>query len=158
MDKTQPTKEVFLARQAHLVRMMEEMALPASPNPYPPRPGRHLYELAHAAPLGYIESECMDFPCVMSLGIAEVVFPCVYQVTFDGCKEYYIGQTKHFMLRISQHITDLRAGIHCNTKMQIAFDTIGEKSIRFGVIEVCDVSDLADRERHWIRTLRPGMN
>lgn len=76
-------------------------------------------------------------------------------------KDFYIGQTSQFLLRMAQHLDGLRKGRHHNHRMQIAFNRLGEASMRIGVIEACpnaDKSHLLERERFWMCSLRPWMS
>ena len=73
---------------------------------------------------------------------------CIYCIlNYDNGKMYF-GLTKHFKIRVKDHINDLKASRHNNDYLQKAYNK-NQKFVIFPV-EKCDVSILAKREMFWI--------
>ncbi len=73
--------------------------------------------------------------------------------------KFYVGSTKDFRYRKSQHLQDLRKNRHHSPILQRAYHKYGAKQLFFEVIEtVKDINTLLDREQHYIDTLRPEYN
>lgn len=79
---------------------------------------------------------------------------CVYSITNIANNKKYIGSTKDFNKRISQHLYNLRNNIHINIYLQRSFNKYEEKCFVFDVIEIVDdVSQLLIREDFYINSL-----
>jgi group I intron endonuclease len=78
---------------------------------------------------------------------------CIYTIknTING--KQYIGSTKDFEKRKSQHLHSLRNNNHINIYLQRSFNKYGELAFLFDIIELVDVSELYAREDHYIKTL-----
>ena len=73
---------------------------------------------------------------------------CVYCIlNYDNGKMYF-GLTKHFKIRVRDHVNDLKALRHNNDYLQKAYNK-NQKFVIFPV-EKCDISQLATREIFWI--------
>lgn len=77
----------------------------------------------------------------------------IYKITnlIDG--KIYIGQTVNYKKREKRHLNCLKNGNHHNEHLQRAFDKYGEKSFKIELIEKCDIKELDQRERHFIKEL-----
>jgi group I intron endonuclease len=73
---------------------------------------------------------------------------CIYCIlNYDNGKMYF-GLTKHFKVRVRDHINDLKAIRHGNDYLQKAWNK-KQKFVIFPV-EKCNISNLAEREIFWI--------
>lgn len=87
--------------------------------------------------------------------------PCIYQIrnVVDG--RIYVGSTTSFRHRRYNHVNSLRRGVHHCRPLQIAFDTNGEVSFVFEILEaVPNVELLTEREAYWMAAtgcLRAGV-
>lgn len=75
---------------------------------------------------------------------------------FDIGKHFYIGSAKIIKRRWQEHITHFKKNKHHSEFAQNAFNKY--KSIIFSIIELCDESNIAQREQYWIDTLSPDLN
>lgn len=75
---------------------------------------------------------------------------CIYFLFCAPADKGYIGSTKHLPTRLKKHYGDLAKKQHYNNSMQEAFNQFGLKSFTWGVIEECEIYELAEREQHWI--------
>lgn len=79
---------------------------------------------------------------------------CVYSITNIANNKKYIGSTKDFDKRKSQHLYNLRNNIHINIYLQRSFNKYGESSFIFDIVEtVYDISNLLNREDFYINAL-----
>lgn len=70
----------------------------------------------------------------------------------------YVGSTKDFKERWKRHRIYLRKGNHANRHLQGAWNTYGESSFIFIVLEECLESVLIEREQYFMDTLHPEYN
>lgn len=63
---------------------------------------------------------------------------------------YYVGQSQNMHRRKIQHLSDLKNGRHGCQHMQNAYVKYGVDSFYFSVIDVCEVSELEEREQWWL--------
>lgn len=77
----------------------------------------------------------------------------IYKITnlIDG--KIYIGQTVNYKKREKRHLNSLKNGNHHNEHLQRAFDKYGKSSFKIELIEKCDIKELDQRERHFIKEL-----
>lgn len=66
----------------------------------------------------------------------------------------YVGQAQRFKSRRNIHLRNLREGTHHNSQLQKCFDTYGESSISFYVLEECTSEVLTEREQYHVDRLR----
>lgn len=66
----------------------------------------------------------------------------------------YVGSARSFLDRYWGHVGHLRYGKSHNRYLQEAWDTYGESSFQFVVIEKCEIENLGDREFYWINTYK----
>jgi group I intron endonuclease len=71
----------------------------------------------------------------------------------------YIGKSHTIEKRWREHVWCLNAQTHDNSYFQRAWNKYGERSFRFYVVEVCEVNDLCNKEKYYIKnwkTKRPN--
>lgn len=61
----------------------------------------------------------------------------------------YIGQSVNIEGRWSDHLSELRRNKHCNKKLQNTYNKYSN-TIKFEILEECDVSELDNKEIYWI--------
>jgi len=69
----------------------------------------------------------------------------IYEIRFPSGKRY-IGCSKNVVKRWAQHRQQLVKGCHSVRNMQFEFDRCGLARVAFGVLELCDESQLVARE------------
>lgn len=85
--------------------------------------------------------------------------PGIYCIVNTKDQSFYVGSATSLKERKHHHFRDLRAGNHKNAHLQRAYNRDGIKAFRFCILEhVKHVSDLLDREQHYIDTLDPHYN
>lgn len=88
----------------------------------------------------------------------------VYLITNKMTGERYVGQSKDIRARWRQHLDHLRRSRHNNDGMQYAYNEYGATAFEFEIIECVGCkqvnlrSILLDRERYWMKKLRPEYN
>lgn len=76
---------------------------------------------------------------------------CIYKIVNLVNNKTYIGQTvREWDVRRNEHIRGLKKGCHRNDHLQSAWDKYGSNNFEFRLIEECDVSELDEREIHYI--------
>lgn len=63
----------------------------------------------------------------------------------------YIGQSRRISNREYSHFRTLEKGTHYNKHLQRSYNTYGRDAFVFEVIEWCDVSELDEREKYYIK-------
>jgi len=77
---------------------------------------------------------------------------------FVGEQPYYVGQSRDVQGRFYKHLWALKKGTHENDRLQKTYNKYGD-GLQFRVIEELDTPQkLTERERYWIRQLRPKCN
>lgn len=82
----------------------------------------------------------------------------IYKIYCVSTNEFYIGSSINIAARKAGHLYKLRNNIHANPILQNKYNTYGENSFHFSIIEECKKEDLLKREQHYIDTLRPILN
>ena len=77
---------------------------------------------------------------------------CIYKITNTVTGDFYIGQTIDFHERQVQHKRDPQP------KMREDVEKYGWDAFKFEIVEKCDRENLAERESHYIQTLKPKYN
>jgi group I intron endonuclease len=75
----------------------------------------------------------------------------VYRIHFIGIDKSYIGLTKGFKGRRSQHLRMLIHNKHFNIHLQRAFNKYGKDNFIIELIEECDKKDLSEKEKYYIK-------
>ena len=63
----------------------------------------------------------------------------------------YIGQSRRLTNRQYTHFRSLEKGEHHNKHLQRSYDTYGADAFEFEVLEYCDLENLDEREKYWIK-------
>ena len=66
----------------------------------------------------------------------------------------YIGLSSDIQRRWYEHKSDLRNNRHVNIYLQRAWNAYGEEAFKFYVVELCDPSELCDKECYYIEKYR----
>jgi len=74
----------------------------------------------------------------------------IYKITCSGSNKVYIGSAFWVKKRWSTHKVMLRQNKHHNQHLQNAFNSYGEKSFIFEIVEECSKENLEEREQFWI--------
>jgi hypothetical protein len=61
----------------------------------------------------------------------------------------YIGQSKNIYRRWKQHKTELKHKVHCNWKLQRAYNKHGESNFDFKILTTCLEAELLKAEEYW---------
>lgn len=75
----------------------------------------------------------------------------IYKITINDYY-IYIGQSANIERRRNSHLNKLKQNIHCNKKIQNIYNKY-PTTIKFEVIEYCDVDKLNEREAFYIQQL-----
>lgn len=78
----------------------------------------------------------------------------IYSIVCAVSGRAYIGSSVRIHYRWKQHLSSLRAGKHHSIFLQRAWNKNGEQNFRFSIVEICDKSDLIERENFHIDTHR----
>lgn len=71
---------------------------------------------------------------------------------------FYIGSTRHFKNRVSQHRNMLKSGTHKNSRFQSIYEKVGWDGFRFEILELAQWEDLIKIEQMYIDSLNPTIN
>lgn len=86
-------------------------------------------------------------------------FMCIYQILNKVNGKFYIGSTKDWYTRKSQHLQHLTRDKSPSKILQNSWNKYGESSFEFVVLEVVEIQDqLIEREQHYIDILKPEFN
>ena len=85
----------------------------------------------------------------------------IYQITCLPTGKRYIGSTVDFGQRWRHHRNDLKAGRHCNPKLQAAWNKYGADNFTFEALELIiwsAPSKLKAAEERWLAEAKPEFN
>src|SRR3990167_7388607 len=74
----------------------------------------------------------------------------IYAIRNNINGKLYVGSTKSFKIRLKQHKSKLRHNVHCNNKLQHAWNKYGEDSFEFIRLIICDTNNLLMYEQRAI--------
>lgn len=74
----------------------------------------------------------------------------IYGIVCDKNKRVYIGQSVDIVTRTRKHKETLRRNSHHNYLLQRSWNKYGEKYFSFALLDLCDISELNEREEFWI--------
>jgi group I intron endonuclease len=74
----------------------------------------------------------------------------IYRITCTANGKVYVGSAQNLKKRWSQHLTDLRRGVHHSRHLQGAWNKYGEDSFAWDVLEYAEDSDLVELEQRHI--------
>lgn len=81
----------------------------------------------------------------------------VYTIS-DAQGRVYVGGSKNMDRREKGHFAKLRRRMHENYRLQDHVNAHGIDSLRFDVVEFCDIAELSDREQYYIDSLNSVFN
>lgn len=81
----------------------------------------------------------------------------IYKITNLITNECYVGQSTNIEKRIKDHF-DKSYGARHNEAFQKAIDDLGIDGFLIEVLEECERDQLINREKHWIKVLKPEYN
>ncbi|HTG95793.1 MAG TPA: GIY-YIG nuclease family protein [Pyrinomonadaceae bacterium] len=82
----------------------------------------------------------------------------IYQILNTANGRRYIGSAVSLRRRRYQHFSALTRGLHCNRKLQAAWNRYGADSFTFQILLVCVKEDLLFFEQRCLDRLRPPYN
>ena len=83
----------------------------------------------------------------------------VYCITNIINGKRYIGGTKNFRRRFTEHLSDLNRGIHSSQHLQNSWNKHGKEFFVFSIVEhIEDVSIIDKIEQRWLDSCRPEYN
>jgi len=83
----------------------------------------------------------------------------IYQIkSFLYPDRIYIGSAKDILSRWRSHYCNLRKGKRINNILQNHYNKYGKTDLQFSILEVCEQSELLQKEQHYIDTLNPYFN
>lgn len=82
----------------------------------------------------------------------------IYLIKCLASMKFYIGSAKSVYSRLHCHFDMLRRNDHYNIHLQRSFNKHGERSFVWGVVEFTGLSEMIEREQHFIDSLKPQMN
>lgn len=78
----------------------------------------------------------------------------VYKIGFIGERKVYIGSSSDLKERFRSHKSALQQRHGENKRVQDLYDSLGKELMYFEVVELCEESDLLEREYFYINELR----
>lgn len=75
----------------------------------------------------------------------------IYKIENIINKFKYIGQSHNIYSRWYSHKRELNKNTHHNYKLQNDWNKYGQNNFDFEIIDICDISELNDREMYWIK-------
>ena len=78
----------------------------------------------------------------------------IYKITNILTNQVYVGSSIDVKSREYKHFWMLKKNIHNNDYLQNSYNKYGEENFIFEVLELCDYTDLVDRENHFIDKLK----
>lgn len=82
----------------------------------------------------------------------------IYKISSLIDDRIYIGSSKDILVRCQNHRYHLKKGTHANIKLQRFFTKYGSESLKYEIIEECELECLIQREQYYIDTLEPYFN
>lgn len=82
----------------------------------------------------------------------------IYKISTNVNNKIYIGSSKYFPSRKTQHLHNLRKGTHHSIILQNHVNKYGIDVLLFEIIEHCNSDNLIQREQFYIDTLNPFFN
>jgi len=74
----------------------------------------------------------------------------IYAISNKVNNKIYIGSSRNIHVRICEHVSDLKKGIHKNIYLQNSWKKYGKNNFELIVIELCAVAILLLKEQYWI--------
>jgi len=84
-----------------------------------------------------------------------IIMGCgIYKITNEVNNKVYVGSSLNIKNREYKHFWLLRNGKHDNFFLQNSFNKNGELKFKFEIIELCNSSELIDKENYYINLLK----
>lgn len=74
----------------------------------------------------------------------------IYEIRNTANGKFYIGSSNNIRLRWNGHRAKLKNNTHANPHLQAAWNIYGETLFSFTILEYCPVSELQEREQHYL--------
>lgn len=74
----------------------------------------------------------------------------IYAIINQINGKMYIGESTHLENRYVQHFSNLRRKVHCNQKLQNAFNKYGEECFTYKILEQCSDEERFEKEIEYI--------
>lgn len=74
----------------------------------------------------------------------------IYKITNVINNKVYIGQSRNYEKRRSDHLNKLSSKKHRNKHLQYSWNKYGRENFTIDLIEVCEIDVLTERENHWM--------
>ncbi len=78
----------------------------------------------------------------------------VYIIICLANLRFYVGSSKRLTRRFSEHVSDLKMGIHSSYLLQRSWNKYGPDQFMFGVLEYCPETDRVTREQTYLDRFR----
>ena len=78
----------------------------------------------------------------------------IYKISCVVDEKVYIGLSANIDNRLRFHKNRLKTNSHKNKHLQNAWNRYGEDRFKFEVIEMCDIDQMNEKEKHWISFYR----
>ena len=78
----------------------------------------------------------------------------IYKITNLDNGKMYVGQAIDIYDRWDSHIRKLKSGNHDNSYLQNSWNLHGKEKFKFDILELCDYTELDEREIYWIDKLK----
>ncbi len=82
----------------------------------------------------------------------------IYKIICTANGKFYIGGSKNYRNRFTDHIRELRKNIHINYLMQKYYNEFGRDAFKLEKIKRCEPANLRIWEKYYIKTLKPDLN
>lgn len=87
----------------------------------------------------------------------EYNLPGIYYIQIKN--HSYIGSSCNIKRRLQEHKKKLKNNYHNNIVFQRCYDKYKDEiEIEYKILEICQISQLLDREKYWINCLKPDIN
>lgn len=77
----------------------------------------------------------------------------VYAILNTQNMKVYVGSAVNFYKRYHLHVSNLKSGKPCNSKLKRAAQKYGIENFSFTLLQLCDKQEIADCETGWIKKL-----
>ena len=82
----------------------------------------------------------------------------IYIIYNQGVDKCYIGSSFNIKSRLLRHLNYLKRNCHHSLKFQRAYNKYGIDSFKIGVLTLCGINSLKEKEEFWINLLQSHIN